>query len=73
MLIRDTVWDAIRGQFSEEEKSELRLHVTGETICPRGFCVEGENIPDPLRTKFFDAVHRHAVETRRNQSGVKGS
>jgi hypothetical protein len=73
MLIRDSVWSAIREQFSEDEKAELRSHVTGETICPRGFVVDAENVPQPIQKKFLDAVHSHAVETRRNQPGVKGS
>jgi hypothetical protein len=56
MLIRDTVWTAIREQFSEEEKAELRKAVTGEAICPRGFCVDVEAIPEPLRTKLTTAL-----------------
>ena len=73
MLMRDSVWDAIRGQFSEEEKSELRKYVIGISICPRGLCVDAEAIPQPLQKKFMDAVHNQAVETRRNQRGTKGS
>jgi hypothetical protein len=56
MLIRDTAWETIRSQFSEEEKVELRKHVTGEAICPRGFCVDVEAIPEPLRTKLITAL-----------------
>jgi hypothetical protein len=56
MLIRETQWEAIRGQFSEEEKIELRKYVTGEAICPRGFCVDVESIPEPLRTKLTTAL-----------------
>jgi hypothetical protein len=73
MLIRDSIWDSIREQFSEEEKVELRKHVTGEAICPRGFCVDAESVPQPLQKKLMDAVHNQAVETRRNQRGPKGS
>ena len=73
MLMRDSIWNSIRGQFSEEEKVELRKHVTGETICPRGFCMDAEAVPQPLQKKLMDAVHNQAVETRRNQSGIKGS
>lgn len=73
MLMRDSVWDAIREQFSEEEKAEMRGHVTGEAICPRGFIVDADGILDPLRQKLLDAVHRQAVEQRRNQTGIKGS
>jgi hypothetical protein len=69
MLIRDV----IREQFSEEEKVELRTFVTGEAICPRGFVVDAENIPKPLQSKLTSAIHNHAVETRRNQTGIKGS
>jgi hypothetical protein len=56
MLIRDSVWESIREQFSEDDKVELRKHVTGETICPRGFVVDTENIPEPLRQKFLNVA-----------------
>jgi hypothetical protein len=57
MLIRDSQWWAIREQFSNEDKAELNKSVTGETICPRGFCIELESIKEPLRTKLRDALN----------------
>jgi hypothetical protein len=52
MLIRDTTWDRIRMQFTEDEKVELRKAVTGETICPRGFCLEPTQLPEALGNKL---------------------
>jgi len=61
MLIRDSTWNAIRTQFSEEEKVELRTHITGETICPMGFIVDSDEIPVVLRYKLTNAIHIHRV------------
>lgn len=57
MLIYDSVWNAIRTEFTSEEKKELRKAVQGQSICPRGvFVDEHDNgLPDALRTKFFNA------------------
>jgi hypothetical protein len=46
-LIRDTTWARIRERFSEEEKAELRQHICGETICPRGFVVDLSKVAIP--------------------------
>jgi hypothetical protein len=73
MLLRDNVWEAIREQFTEEERVELRKFVTGVSVCPRAFVVDAESIPNPLQSKLTTAIHNHAVETRRNQTGIKGS
>jgi hypothetical protein len=40
LWIRDTVWNKIRNQFTEKEKAEMREHMCGETICPRGLSVD---------------------------------
>ncbi len=58
MLIRDSEWWAIREQFSEAEKDELNKSVTGETICPRGFCIDPETIAEPLRSKLQRALKK---------------
>lgn len=42
MLLRDTEWEQVREQFTEDEKKALRAHVTGETICPAGIVVEAD-------------------------------
>lgn len=56
MIIRSEDWERIRAQFSEPEKAQLRKAVTGETICPRGWCVEDERIPVPLFNKLYAAL-----------------
>jgi hypothetical protein len=56
MLVRDSTWTAIREQFSETEKAELRKAVTGETICPRGFSLEVTNLPAALAEKLGAAI-----------------
>jgi hypothetical protein len=55
MLIRNTTWLTIREQFTEDEKSELRLHVTGETICPPGICIDETALPAELAEKLKKA------------------
>lgn len=43
-LIRDRVWVSIRERFTEPEKAELRKHVTGEAICPKGICIDWDGL-----------------------------
>lgn len=52
MLIRDTTWSEIRECFTEEEKVALRECVAGETICPRGFIIETDDLAPALRDKL---------------------
>lgn len=56
MLIRDSEWNKIREQFSDEEKSELRKADIGESICPRGTIIEATKLPLALRMKVAAAV-----------------
>jgi hypothetical protein len=56
MLMRDSVWESIREQFSEEEKVELRKAVKGETICPRGFVLHTDELPKALDDKLYTAL-----------------
>jgi hypothetical protein len=53
--IRDTTWNAIREQFTEDEKAVLRANVCGETICPRGLSVDLTGL-GPLAEKLSSAV-----------------
>lgn len=55
MLIRHTTWEEIREQFTEDEKTELRSHVTGETICPAGIVIDETALPEELATKLRTA------------------
>jgi len=56
MILRYSTWEKIREQFTEEEKADIRLAITGEIICPRGWSVEVANIAEPLRGKFGAAI-----------------
>jgi hypothetical protein len=57
MILRNTRWEEIREQFTEEEKSELRkMPILGEVICPPGIAFDPDSIPQPLRDKFVAAI-----------------
>lgn len=56
MFIRDTIWERIRGLFEEAEKVQLRTAVTGETICPRGFIIDEEQLAPELLARLKDAI-----------------
>lgn len=55
MLIRHTTWEEIRAQFTEDEKTELRKHVTGEAICPPGIFIDETALPTALAKKIKPA------------------
>jgi hypothetical protein len=56
MLIRDSEWQEIRLRFSEQEKAELREAVTGETICPRGFNIDPDELDADMHRKLKNAL-----------------
>jgi hypothetical protein len=56
MLIRDSVWDSIRTQFTKDEKSLLRLTIEGSAICPKGLIINEDALPVYLRAKIEGAV-----------------
>jgi hypothetical protein len=56
VLIRDSVWDSIRTQFTEGEKALLRLTIEGQAICPKGLVINEEALPVYLRAKIEGAV-----------------
>jgi len=58
MLLRDSVWDKIRDQFTEVEKEQLRRAVTGEVICPRGITIESAQTPAALWKKLVEAMQQ---------------
>lgn len=57
MILRHATWEKIREQFTEEEKADIRIGITGEIICPRGWSVEIGNILEPTRAKFVAALN----------------
>lgn len=52
MLLREQDWNAIRSQFTEEEKDKIRMAITGEVICPRGWTIEIERLPESIANKL---------------------
>lgn len=49
-------WNAIREQFTEDEKKHLNSSISGETICPRGIVIDVSTLPDELADKFTSAI-----------------
>jgi hypothetical protein len=58
MLIRDSVWEKIREQFSDAEKLQLREVVTGEAICPKGVLIDPDRLEPELKRKLSEAVRK---------------
>lgn len=59
-LIRDSVWETIRDQFSEAEKVNLRQAITGQAICPKGVVIDVDLLDMALRDKLTAAVAKAA-------------
>jgi len=64
MLVRDFTWEAIRAQFSEEEKVELRAAMCGQAICPRGVILDEDEVNAILRDKLASAVDKFQRASR---------
>ena len=58
MLIADNTWEAIREQFSEEEKAAMRAVVQGQCICPRGVVIDEDGLDEALRQKLQAAKQK---------------
>jgi ABC-type phosphate/phosphonate transport system substrate-binding protein len=56
VLIRLTTWEAIREQFTDDEKDALNAVATGETICPRGLVIDEDKLAPELRDKLLRAM-----------------
>ncbi len=56
MLIRDSDWEAVREQFSEDEKAALRASVQGQAICPKGFIINETKLNVALEFKITQAI-----------------
>lgn len=52
MLLTMARWDAIREQFTEEEKKELNAAITGETLCPKGAVLDESLLRAELAEKI---------------------
>jgi hypothetical protein len=58
MLIRNSTWERIRDQFTEEEKADLRMCVVSKCICPPGFMIEEDDVQPTLLNKLKFAMRR---------------
>ncbi len=63
-LIRDSVWETIRDQFSDSEKVNLRQAITGQAICPKGVIVDVDLLNVALRDKLTAAVAKAEAASR---------
>ena len=64
MLLTVEMWNRIRDQFSEEEKTILNAAIAGEVICPRGCSVDTERLGQALALKLDLAVKKAASEVK---------
>jgi hypothetical protein len=56
VLIRDSIWEKIREQFSEDEKLNLRQAMIGQAICPKGVIIDPDILDVALEFKITAAV-----------------
>ena len=56
MLVRETVWEAIKDQFDSNEKYVMSQYIEGETICPKGAYLNEEKIGPVLTLKIKNAI-----------------
>jgi hypothetical protein len=60
MIIRESVWEKIRSQFTESEKEHLRMNTVGEVVCPRGWVIDEDQLPKELKRKIKTvAIDKH--------------
>lgn len=52
MIVRNSVWEEIREEFSAEEMEALHRAWRGEVICPRGFVIHPEALEPALKEKL---------------------
>ena len=48
MILIEARWKEIREMFSEEDKTAIRVAITGEVICPRGWVVDTDKLAPGL-------------------------
>jgi hypothetical protein len=66
MIIRHTIWNEIRDQFTEKEKAALNGAITGQAICPPGILIDEDRLERPLRVKICElaAPRKRQAATR---------
>jgi hypothetical protein len=53
MIIRQSIWEQIRDEFTSDEKAAMSRAFRGEMICPRGFIVNPDALEAALREKLI--------------------
>lgn len=67
LLITEVAWDAIRDDFTEDEKQQLRDAAIGTTVCPRGTFVDEDRLGQEMRRK----LKQHAAAIHHAQRGLR--
>jgi len=67
MLVRDPIWDKIRDDFSEEEKTALRAAIKGQVICPAGVVIDTDDLGPELARKLTE---KHGAAMAARSKGV---
>lgn len=67
MTVRESEWEKVRTQFTESEKEHLRMNMAGETICPRGWVVNENELPKELKIKLLRVLKRTSPLTNRSE------
>lgn len=67
LLITEVAWDAIRDDFSEDEKQQLRDAAIGTTVCPRGTFVDEDRLGAEMRAK----LKQHTAAIHNAQRGLR--
>jgi len=53
MLVRESIWNEIRDQFTKAEKEELTRCIEAECICPKGLIIDPDGLNEELKTKIM--------------------
>lgn len=67
ILISDAVWNAIRHQFTEAEKSEIRGAICGEVICPKGIVIDRDKLNSSLSARITEEKRKLVSRGRRDR------
>jgi hypothetical protein len=49
-------WELVREDFSEEEKTSLRSAMVGETVCPRCWWLNPDELSEDLKKKLQQSI-----------------
>lgn len=64
MLVRDSVWQLIHKDYTEEEKEALNRAQVGSCFCPPGMFISEDDLKPHLRAKITADVDRHSKKSK---------